>query len=95
MSNDKEAQETVSRCRCRMLGMYAGKSAQWHFFTCLIEKKARSIEHLRKENCRRSKKGKEPDLGSLVVYVVEDSLKCRIVETSLDSPSFILLESAA
>jgi hypothetical protein len=65
----------------------AEKSAE-HFFTCNVQK-------TRKGNCRHNNRGKEPDLGALLVYVFEDCLICRVVEPSLDPPFFIILESGA
>ena len=55
--------------------------------------KTRNIEHSRRDNAGRKNWGKEPDLGSQVVYVVENCLIRRIVETTLNSRSFIFCES--
>src|SRR5271156_6119053 len=87
--------ELFPRAGRNFLGAHAGTSAvaPRHLVRGEKKGKTRNIEHSRRDNAGRKNWGREPDLGSQVVYVVENCLIRRIVETTLNSRSFIFCES--
>jgi len=76
-------------------GLESANSANTIGDTLVYSKESREYRAFTKENCRRNIRGKEPDLGSLVVYAIEDGLKRRLVETSFDPLGFIILKAGA